>query len=309
MVNGSPSPTILPCPQSSCQPFPLCHTEWYHEGMSRWLKALLWILFATLFGVELFVSSRGTAHGLQATAARKAAEEERAGAMGVPPKQPDADAKKWGTLTGRFVTASEGSDAQPRGAAGIAIYLEPAKDQNLLIHPKYDAEKRRAEVRTVEIRDSRFEPGVVFLRTKQPLLVKNADTISHVATNPRPGLSPVLAGSLRPGDVERFSFAEPGWQTIVCNLHRHGHAYLVVRPHPYGAVTQAEGSFTIEDLPVGEHAFRVWRPPTGYILEARVAGETVHWKRGLARIAIRPGANDLGDIQAPVPGLLRPAGE
>ena len=97
-------------------------------------------------------------------------------------------------------------------------------------------------------------------------------------------------------------FSKPGWQSIVCNLHDHPHAYLVVQPHPYGAVTAADGRFEIRDLPVGEHTFRVWQPPTGYIRQAKLAGTAVDWKRGLARFTIRPGQNDLGDIQTIVDG-------
>lgn len=210
-----------------------------------------------------------------------------------------ADDNAWGTLTGRFVTGPAGQEAaEPQGVSGIAIYIEPAKDRKLSIHPKYAAEKRRSEERTIEIRDSRFVPDLVFLRTNQPLVVKNADTIRHAATrSPRPGESPAFPGILSAGESRRFQFSDAGWQSIVCNLHDHPHAYLVVQPHPYGAVTGADGRFVIEDLPVGEHTFRVWRPSTGYIRQAKLAGTPVAWKRGLARFTIRPARNDLGEIQ------------
>ncbi|MFO0896508.1 MAG: carboxypeptidase regulatory-like domain-containing protein [Pirellulales bacterium] len=211
-----------------------------------------------------------------------------------------AEDNAWGSLSGRFVTEPAGGEAaEPQGVPGIAVYLEPAKDRKLAIHPKYETEKRRTEERTIEIRDSRFVPGIVFLRTNQPLVVKNADTIEHVATSPKPGESPAFPGILRSGESRRFRFPESGWQSIVCNLHNHPHAYLVIQSHPYGAVTGADGRFVIEDLPVGEHTFRVWRPPTGYIRQAKLAGTPVEWKRGLARFTIRPGPNDLGEIQIP----------
>ncbi len=211
-----------------------------------------------------------------------------------------AEDNAWGTLTGRFVTESTGDEAaEPQGISGIAVYLEPVKDRKLSIHPRYEAEKRRTEERTIEIRDSRFVPDLVFLRTNQPLVVKNADAIQHVAQNPRPDRSPT-GFTMAPGEVWRFKFADPGWQSIVCNLHDHPHAHLVVQPHPYGAVTGADGRFEIRDLPVGEHTFRVWRPSTGYIRQAKLAGTAVEWKRGLARFTVRPGQNDLGEIQVPV---------
>lgn len=202
-----------------------------------------------------------------------------------------AEDNAWGTLTGRFVTESTGDEAaEPQGISGIAVYLEPVKDRKLAIHPKYEAEKRRTEERTIEIRDSRFVPDLVFLRTNQPLVVKNADTSEHTASIPLPpGQSPYLpARPLKAGGNARFMFSKPGLQSIVCNLHDHPHAYLVVQPHPYGAVTAADGRFEIRDPPVGEHTFRVWQPPTGYIRQAKLAGTAVDWKRGLARFTIRP---------------------
>jgi hypothetical protein len=40
--------------------------------------------------------------------------------------------------------------------------------------------------------------------------------------------------------------------------------WLVV-DHPYAAVTDADGKFTIEKLPVGQHKFRVWQERAGFI--------------------------------------------
>ena len=39
----------------------------------------------------------------------------------------------------------------------------------------------------------------------------------------------------------------------------------MVVDHPYAAVTDKEGKFTIPNLPVGEHEFRVWHERSGYL--------------------------------------------
>ena len=42
-------------------------------------------------------------------------------------------------------------------------------------------------------------------------------------------------------------------------------AYWLVLDHPYAAATDAKGNFTIKNLPVGDHEFRVWHERAGYL--------------------------------------------
>jgi hypothetical protein len=42
-------------------------------------------------------------------------------------------------------------------------------------------------------------------------------------------------------------------------------AYWLIIDHPYATVTDKEGRFTIEKLPVGEIEFRIWHEVLGYI--------------------------------------------
>lgn len=35
--------------------------------------------------------------------------------------------------------------------------------------------------------------------------------------------------------------------------------------HPYVAVTDADGKFRIDNLPAGDHTFRVWHERCGYV--------------------------------------------
>lgn len=65
----------------------------------------------------------------------------------------------------------------------------------------------------------------------------------------------------------------------------------MVLPHPYFAVTDETGSFTIKNLPVGDCQIRLWHEKMGGI-EARE-----EWKRGVIKIKIKPGNNDLGLIK------------
>jgi hypothetical protein len=41
--------------------------------------------------------------------------------------------------------------------------------------------------------------------------------------------------------------------------------WWVVVDHPYAAVTDKDGNFSIKGLPEGEHEFRVWQEKVGYL--------------------------------------------
>ena len=42
-------------------------------------------------------------------------------------------------------------------------------------------------------------------------------------------------------------------------------AYWLVIDHQYAATTDADGRFTIEKLPAGEHSLTIWHERVGYI--------------------------------------------
>jgi hypothetical protein len=52
---------------------------------------------------------------------------------------------------------------------------------------------------------------------------------------------------------------------IGCDIHPWMRAWVVVVDHPYVAVTAEDGTFSIKDLPVGEHQFRIWHERVGSI--------------------------------------------
>ena len=85
----------------------------------------------------------------------------------------------------------------------------------------------------------------------------NSDPIGHntnIAGSSFNQLIPAGQGTLYKAD------AETGMPTMVtCNIHPWMKAYAVFRKDGYVAVSAADGSFTIPDLPAGEPLeFQVW---------------------------------------------------
>ena len=72
---------------------------------------------------------------------------------------------------------------------------------------------------------------------------------------------------------------------IGCALHSWMRAYVIVAPHPYHAVTDAAGKFTIPNVPAGKHALVLIHPDTNWretvqveVVAGKTAESFVEWK-------------------------------
>ena len=63
------------------------------------------------------------------------------------------------------------------------------------------------------------------------------------------------------------------------------------------AVTDADGTFEIKDLPEGDWTFLAWHEQSGYVQEVNLGGKKTKWARGRFEQPIKSGENDLGEIK------------
>jgi hypothetical protein len=181
----------------------------------------------------------------------------------------------WATLKGRFVYA--GTVAAPKALVvdkDTEVCGKSSKllDRSLLVDP---SSKGLANVVVFARKTSRvknpvpdtqlvfdqknceFLAPVFAARVGQPVDVRNSDPVGHntnIAGSSFNQLIPAGAGTVYKPD------AETGMPTMVtCNIHPWMKAYCVFRKDGYVAVSAADGSFTIPDLPAGETLeFQVW---------------------------------------------------
>lgn len=183
----------------------------------------------------------------------------------------------WGTLKGRFVFAGTPGAAKPLVAdkdtevcskGGMKLL-----DRSLLVDPsskglanvvvfarKTSRVKEASPPQTPVIFDQKqceFLSPVIAARVGQPVDVKNSDPIGHntnIAGTAFNQLIPAGQGTIYKPE------SETGMPTMVtCNIHPWMKAYAVFRKDGYVAVSAADGSFTIPDLPAGEPLeLQVW---------------------------------------------------
>ena len=60
-------------------------------------------------------------------------------------------------------------------------------------------------------------------------------------------------------------FAEVLPIKVHSNIHALATSYWLVVDHPYAALTAADGTFRIDDLPEGDHTLTVWHETVGYV--------------------------------------------
>ncbi len=189
---------------------------------------------------------------------------------------------------GRFDIRDESLMVGPDGGlANVYIYVRTRK---VRICPELaDTVPERV---ILDNRDCIFQPHCMAIWIdKQEYYIVNSDPVAqNVAFSP---LGDVPANIVLPvgGDATwKFKRKQNLPVPIACNYHPWESAYILPREDPYVAITTADGSFRIPQLPVGKLEFQVWQERGGYL-------DTPQWPKGRFELTIKPGTNELGTIK------------
>ncbi|MGD8495906.1 MAG: carboxypeptidase regulatory-like domain-containing protein [Gemmatimonadales bacterium] len=120
-----------------------------------------------------------------------------------------------------------------------------------------------AEPPTLDQHGCRFTPHIAIVQVGQPVRIVNSDPLSHnvhtAAFDNRPVNRTQPAGA---SPIElRFDAAEK--IHLKCDLHPWMSAWIVASEHPYVAVTDETGGFTLAGVPPGTYTLEVWHETLG----------------------------------------------
>ena len=235
---------------------------------------------------------------------------------------------QWGTLTGQFLYSGKAIvrekvslnkdqefcgknhpltedvivDPKTKGIQNVIIWLEHKEGPDSLpIHPSL---KKKATVsKELDNKNCRFAPRVTVLNTGQTLKIGNQDAIAHQATLYCFRNEPISVSLVREQKKPvSYSFPkeEPLPVKITCPIHPWMKAWLVIKSHPYVAVTDAKGTFELKHLPVGNWTFRAWHESVGYLTNVSITVENnttqTTWKSGRFPVEIANRKQHLGTI-------------
>jgi hypothetical protein len=106
-----------------------------------------------------------------------------------------------------------------------------------------------------------YVPRMLAVQVDQDLTIRNSDETLH-NIHPRPTKNQEFnIGQPRQGMETTRKFSEPEMMIPVgCDVHPWMRAYISVFSHPFFAVTGADGSFSIGNLPAGEYEVEAIHP-------------------------------------------------
>lgn len=213
---------------------------------------------------------------------------------GSAPAAADLKADKDVEVCGKHKLVSEelvvGAD---KGIANVVVFV---RDKGVKVNP--DAAKAAAAEKVVlDNLSCRFEPHVAFVQVGQELVIKNSDTVGHnsnIATVKNAPSNNLIPAS---GEVTtKFTSDEAIPAQVTCNIHPWMKGWLLVRPNPYAAVSKADGTFEIKDVPLGEVELQFWHEKAGYLGEMTIGGKAEKAAKGRKKVAVAAGGTDLGEI-------------
>ena len=139
-----------------------------------------------------------------------------------------------------------------KSAENIAVYVDaiPGKKFN---HP--------AQHVAVDQRNLVFLPRTLVILQGTTVDFLNHDNVAHNVYWPSINGDKRFRHSLTivsPNQQKSFEFDNLGAAQILCNLHPDMIGYVVVVPTPYFALTGADGTFSIKDVPPGNYTLKTW---------------------------------------------------
>ena len=165
-----------------------------------------------------------------------------------------------GTLVAAFFVLSMGAEALAGGTiSGSVSALQAKLKKNCVVYVD-NAAGQWPPTQGAEIN----QKGLVFYPHVLPVVVGttvnflNEDNVLHNVFSPSDIADKFNLGTWPPGEIKTYTFAKVGSAPLLCNVHTEMEGYVVVFQNPFFALTDAEGNYTIKDVPPGSYTLKVW---------------------------------------------------
>ena len=176
-----------------------------------------------------------------------------------------------GSLTGRVHVVAHPArrlataGAYPGRIVGVQGERETSELDNVVV---FVSSAMRADVtpQRVSIRQTNeeFIPHVVAVTTGSTVEFPNDDLIFHNVFSLSRAATFDL-GRYPRNESKARTFTKPGVIKVFCHLHSHMSAIVRVFPHPFFAVPDREGRFTIPNVPAGRLEVAAWHERAGEV--------------------------------------------
>lgn len=117
----------------------------------------------------------------------------------------------------------------------------------------------------IDQKGCKYIPHVTAVQVNQPIQIKNSDATLHNVhampeTNSQFNVGQPVQNMV---STQKFDKVELKPFRIKCDVHGWMKSYMAVLPHPYHAVSQTNGTFSIANLPPGTYTLVAWHEKYG----------------------------------------------
>lgn len=105
--------------------------------------------------------------------------------------------------------------------------------------------------------DLTFVPRVLPIVVGTTVMFPNHDDVPHNVYSSSP--AKIFNMGIYPkGASRQITFDRPGEVLLLCNIHPHMSAYVLVLEQPYFSIATRDGSFSLKELPPGKYKITTW---------------------------------------------------
>ncbi len=112
----------------------------------------------------------------------------------------------------------------------------------------------------VDQKNMQFVPHVLPVLAGTTVDFLNSDPVLHNVFSPDACADRVNLGTWPQGQVKSFTFKKDCFAALLCKIHPEMEGFVAALPTPYFAVTAADGSYLIKDVPDGDYTIKIWHP-------------------------------------------------
>lgn len=169
-------------------------------------------------------------------------------------------------------------DPNSRGLKNVFVYLKNKPDRGKRFAKSQSSWPTAAPTGKTLIlsrENCTYHPHAMIVKANENFTIQSQDPIVH-SYKGRPMKNRAFNFGVPPGsketpfslEVNVFPQTEDSPVFITDAMHNWMSAYQLPLDHPYAAVTDTEGRFTISDLPSGTHDFTIWHEKGNVLFEA-----------------------------------------
>jgi plastocyanin len=116
-----------------------------------------------------------------------------------------------------------------------------------------------------------FVPRVVIVPAGETMEFLNSDRLLHNVRSSAKENSPFNRAQPHARTIS-FVFKQPELLRVDCDLHSWMRGWVVVAAHPFYAVTNEQGEFSLENVPPGKYTLQIWQESLGNMAQEVTVG-------------------------------------